>query len=88
MSTLNISGANPAQNLTGSKTIFIVAKWRERLLALLGGPACSPRKFEKSKLSDWLKLLSQALHYAISSQIFYDILSCVINCNYPQITAV
>ena len=24
----------------------------------------------------------------LSSQIFYDILSCVINCNYPQITAV
>ena len=29
-----------------------------------------------------------ALHYAFSSQIFYDILTCVINCNYPQIIVV
>ena len=27
-------------------------------------------------------------YYAFSSQIFYDILSCLINCNYPQIIEV
>ena len=47
-----------------------------------------PWKILKSNFSDGLKLLFVELHYAFSSQIFYDILSYVINCNYPQIIAV
>ena len=65
--------ADPAQNLTGFKGVrkkfWLPRSGEKNFLGPLGDPgACSPRKFWTSNLSDWPKLLFQALDYGFFSK--------------------